>query len=294
MKDPVLVATDGSRAAGPALRLAAALAARDDVPVELVSVVPPLTEVPVPLPHREELEQAHALGVAQRVREQFHDILGPKDWPLHLRVGRPAAAICEVARQRDASLIILGLSRPDPELGSTAVDVIQLADRPVLCAREGKLPAVAVVGIDFRPGALLAARHALRLIGPEGVLHLVHVRPRLDFPAALVWDWGESYGTEVAQGFQRMREALEADGAGHIETRTVEGDPADALAAASAELGADLLAVGSEGYMFRGRVVIGRVAQRLVREAPVAVIAIPDRQGEGAETGEKEAVGHPV
>lgn len=294
MKDPVLVATDGSRAAVPALRFAAAYAERDGLPVELVTVVKPLADVPVPLPHRSELEHAHALGVTERVRQQFIDLLGPLIWPLHVRVGRPAAAICEVARARNASLIVLGLARADPEGGSTVLDVIQLADRPVISARDGALPRIAVVGIDFRAGSEQAAREALRLVGRDGALHLVHVRPRLDFPAALVWDWGQSYGGEVAHGFQRLTETLRAEGARDLHTVTVDGDPAEALAAVSAELKADLLAVGSDGYTFRGRVVIGRVAQRLVRDTNLAVIAIPDRQGEAAERGEAEAVGHPL
>lgn len=294
MIDRVLVATDGCRASVPALRLAAAYSERDGIPVELVTVVRPLADVPVHLPHREELEQAHGRGVADRVRAQCRDVLGHDAWPLHVRVGRPAAAICEVARERDASLIVLGAARPDPEGGTTAVEVIQLADRPVLATPHGGLPTVAVVGIDFRQGSLRAALQALRFVGPAGQLHLVHVRPRLDFPAALVWDWGESYGNEVASGFKRLEDALAEAGAGAVSTAMVEGDPAPALAAVSAELKADLLAVGSDGYTFRGRVVIGRVAQRLLRESPLAVVAIPDREGPNAALEESLAVGHPL
>lgn len=294
MKNRVLVGTDGSRASAPALRVAAAYAEREGAPVELVSVVRPLADVEIALPHREELEQAHARGIGDRVRAQVRDLVGATDWPLHVRVGRPAAAICEVAREREASLIVLGGARADPDGGTTALEVMQLADRPVLSSRAGSIPRNAVVGIDFRSGSLRAALEALRLVGPEGTLHLVHVQPRLDFPAALVWAWGETYGSEVAQGFERLTTALAEAGARDVATRTVEGDPAAALATESAALGADLLAVGSDGYTFRGRVVIGRVAQRLVREAPLAVLAIPDREGAGAALGEAAAVGHPV
>ena len=291
---PVLVATDGSRAALPALRLAAAYAKREGIPVELVSVIRPLADVPVQLPHREELEQAHAQGVAQRVRTQVRDALGTVDWPLHVHVGRPGAAICQVARDLDASIVLLGTTRTDPDGGSTALEVVQLADRPVFTTRDGKLPSKAVVGIDFRSSSLHAALEAYRLVGPRGSLHLVHVCPKLDFPAALVWAWGRTYECEVAAGFERLMAALRQAGAGEVTTRTVEGDPAAALTAVSQELDADLLAVGSDGYMFRGRVVIGRVAQRLMLEAPIAVLAIPDRDGENAALAEAAAVGHPL
>jgi nucleotide-binding universal stress UspA family protein len=273
LTDPVLVATDGGRTAANALRFAAAYAGREGVPIEIVSVVEPLTDVPMPLPHRGELEQANARGVADRVREHLRDVVGPVSWPIHVRIGRPAPAICQVARERNARVIVLGVEPKKADGNATAVELIQLAEKPVLTAPGTGLPHTAIVGVDFRRSSSTAAREALRLVGPDGTLHLVHVRPSLDFPAASVWDWEQCYGFAVASGFQRIVNAL--GGEARIERHTVDGDPVSALLEKADELDADLLAIGSDGYTCRGRVVIGRVAQRLVRESTVAVLATP-------------------
>ncbi|NIP82903.1 MAG: universal stress protein, partial [Gemmatimonadetes bacterium] len=179
MKDPLLVATDGGHEAATALQFAAALSAQRDVPVEVISIVEPLSDLPMPLPHREELEMAHARGVADRVRQHVREIVGPVPWPIHVRLGRPAPAICTVARGRSASMVVLGVDESTGGGNAIAVELLHLADKPVLIAREGTVPRSAVVGIDFRPSSLRAADEAGRLLGEGGVLHLVHVEPSL-------------------------------------------------------------------------------------------------------------------
>ena len=275
MTDLLLVATDGGRTAANALRFAAAYSEREGVSVEIVSVVEPLADLPMPLPHREELEQAHARGVAERVREHLYDAVGRVAWPIHVRLGRPAPAICQVARERAARVLVLGIEPRKPDGNSTAVELIHLAEKPVLTAPDSALPRTAVVGVDFRRSSFCAAGEAQRLLGPGGVLHLIHVQPALDFPAASVWHWESCYEGAVHAGFDRIAAELRAAGAAEVHTYLTEGEPAAVLLARADELAADLVAVGSDGYSCRGRVVIGRVAQRLVREAPAAVLATP-------------------
>lgn len=281
MPDLVLVATDGGRAAASALRIAAAYAEAEGVAIEVIAVVESLSELPMPLPHRDELEQAHARGVAERVRDQLRHVIGPTDWPVHVRLGRPAPAIFKTAVSRGASLVILGLESRKPEGNSTAAELLHLADVPVLVTQDGRAPRTAVVGVDFRPSSLRAGRAALRLIGSAGTLHLVHIQPTLDFPAAVVWDWGNRYGSAIAVGFERLRAALEESGrAGPIEVHTRSGDTATELLAIAEELGAELLAIGSDGYVCNGRVVVGRVARRLIVDPPLPLLAMPVQAAE--------------
>lgn len=276
MPDLVLVATDGGRAAASALRFAAAYAEAEGVAIEIIAVVESLSELPMPLPHRDELEQAHARGVAERVRDQLRHVIGPTDWPVHMRLGRPAPAIFQAALSCRASLVILGLESRKPEGNSTAAELLHLADIPVLVTQDGRAPRTAVVGVDFRPSSLRAARAALRLIGTTGTLHLVHIRPSLDFPAAAVWDWGDCYEAAVAVGFERLGAALrEASRSVEIQTHTRAGDPANELLEVAEELGAELLAIGSDGYVCNGRVVVGRVARRLIVDPPLSLLAMP-------------------
>ena len=272
---PLLVATDGGRSAGHAMHFAAGLAERTGAAVEVVAVMESLAAGPVDLPHREELEKAYARGVAERVTAQLNEELGDVSWPTHLRVGRPAAVIAEVARERDASFILLAMDGERSECHPTGTELIQLCDRPILHVKGPELPKTAVVGIDFRESSLEAAHAAAGLVGPEGTVHLVHVQPRLDFPAAMVWDWSECYGTEVADGFRRLREALAATGFGRVEEHVGDGDPATELIRYARAVDADLLAIGGDGYLFRGRILMGRVAQQLVREATVTVLTTP-------------------
>lgn len=274
MKDPVLVATDGGAEAAHALQFAAAYATTDDIPVEVVSVVAPLSDLPMPLPHREELEHAHAQGVADAVRRHVRDIVGPVAWPVHVSIGRPAPAICTTARKRSARLVILGMDAEQGEGNATAVELLHLADRPVLVAQAGRLPANVVVGIDFRPSSLRAASLALQMLRSGGSVHLVHVKPSMDFPAASVWDWGQCYQCAVESGFQSLVTRLSDRGV-EATSEVRAGDPAEVLMAVAEERDADLLAIGSDGYICNGRVVVGRVARAVLGRSPVPVLASP-------------------
>ncbi len=54
----------------------------------------------------------------------------------------------------------------------------------------------------------------------------------------------------------------------------LEGAPADALAAAAAETGADLLVVGSHGHSALGRWLLGSVADRLSDRTPIPLLVV--------------------
>ncbi len=279
MAEPLLLATDGGRTAASALRFAAAFAEVEGVPVEVVSVVEPLSELPMPLPHRSELENAHALGVADRVREHVRDVVGPVDWPVHVRLGRPAPAICDAAKARGARMVVLGVDASKPDGTSTAMELLHLTETPVFIARDGALPTSALVGIDFRTAAADAARAALQIVGLKGELHLAHVSPSMDFPAASVWDWGGCYRCAVEDGFNALVAELKETGATSVTCHTLTGDPVAELLRLSEELGVGLLAFGSDGYICNGRVVVGRVARRLIAEARTAILATPVASG---------------
>lgn len=258
-----------------ALGFAAAFGAAQGIPVEVVSVVEPLSDLPMPLPHREELESANARAVAARVRQLIRDTVGSVDWPVHVRLGRPAPAICTTARSRGARMVVLGVDASRGEGNSVAVELLHLAEKTVLVAHGPGMPRVAVVGVDFRSSSLRAAEEAVRLVGSDGVIHLVHVRPPLDFPAASVWDWGRCYECAVAGAFDSLADALARVGAGEIRHQCRSGDPADELMTVATEVKADLLAIGSDGYICNGRVIVGRVARNVLANAPISVLATP-------------------
>jgi nucleotide-binding universal stress UspA family protein len=278
----VLFATDGAKAGLTALRFLVALAKERDVEVEVISVVEPVSDLPMGLPHRAELEHANAQGVANRVRGQIREVAGLADWPVHVRLGRPAPAICDLARGGRCDLILLGLEGRRAETDSTPLEILHLADAPVLVVRGATLPRSAVVGVDFRSSAVAAARAAARLLGPGGTLHLIHVEPFLDFPAASVWDWSGNYDCAVGSAFADLIAQLGDCGVTDIRTRVRIGDPAVELGQAAVDLDADLLAIGSEGYCSHGRVVVGRVARRLLADPPLSILVMPVKPDSGA------------
>ena len=258
------------------IALAAEYAGQRGLDVEVVSVVEPLSDLPMPLPHREELEQAHARGTAEKVREHVRDTVGSVPWPIHVRLGRPAPAICTTARERHARMVVLGMdSGAGPEGNPTAVELLHLAEKPVLVARDGKLPRSAVVGVNFHASSIRAAEEAVRLLGDGATIHLVHVRPSLDFPAASVWGWEPCYECAVETAFDRLVDQLDDMATVEVERYRRDGDPVEQLMEAAAELGADLLGIGSDGYICNNRVVVGRVARKLLADAPVPVLATP-------------------
>jgi nucleotide-binding universal stress UspA family protein len=272
---PLLVATDDGRMTTSALSFAATYGTERRVPVEVVAFVEPLSDLPMPLPHRDELEEAHARGVDQGIRTHIRDTVGATNWPVHVRMGRPAPVIATVARERDAGMILLAVDPNGTQGSAIAVELLHLTDQPVLFVHGGALPRIAVVGVDFSEASTRAAKDAARLVGPDGVIHLVHVKPSLDFPAASVWGWEPCYACAVDTAFDRLARQLADDGAGSVERHYRSGEPVQELLAAAEEVDADLLAAGSDGYMCDGRVVVGRVARRLVAEATISVLAMP-------------------
>ncbi len=289
--EPLLVATDGGRTAASALEWAAAYSAARAVPVEVVSVVEPLSDLPMPLPHRDELEQAHARGVAERVRKHVRDSVGVVSWPVHVRLGRPAPAICTTARDVSARLVVLGVDPKHPDGNATAVELLHLAEKPVLVARAGTLPEVAVVGVDFRPASVRAAHLVVDLMGDAGTIHLVHIQPALDFPAASVWGWEPCYEDAVDAAFEEVAADLRERGASNVVYHRRPGPAAEELMVAARELEADLVAIGSDGYICNGRVVVGRVARRVLAESKIAVLATPVATREDGELDARTAPG---
>lgn len=64
------------------------------------------------------------------------------------------------------------------------------------------------------------------------------------------------------------------DGKAPYETLIASGDPADGILAAIGDSGADLIVMGTHGRTGISRVLLGSVAERVVRESPVPVLTV--------------------
>ncbi len=140
------------------------------------------------------------------------------------------------------------------------------------------IPRRILVPTDFSPGAERALRLALRLgawFGAE--IHLLHVHVLLD--DSRLTDGNRSAVEQMlAEGEAAARHALSerADGTKldvttHVVRRLA---PAEAIAEAAAELGCDLVTIGSHGHRGLKSWLLGSVTEEVVRTAPVPVLTV--------------------
>jgi len=139
-----------------------------------------------------------------------------------------------------------------------------------------------IVGVDLSPSSDIAIGHAIDLARAEHaelVLVLVDAIPDVPDsipPSAVVA--ARAYSQRLGARLDEDTLALDAlrtkfTGRGvEISQRVVDGYPDEALPKIAAELEADAIVVGSHGRTGLKRVLLGSVAERVVRLAPCAVM----------------------
>jgi nucleotide-binding universal stress UspA family protein len=133
---------------------------------------------------------------------------------------------------------------------------------------------------DFSLYSIRAFRHATtlaRLFRAE--LTVLHVIPTfapygVESPLYSMPSWTSPGLTREAEG-EMARFVQSASEAGvSLKTRIVEGHPANEIQALAAALPADLIVVGTHGQGGFERFVLGSVAEKVIRSAPCAVLAV--------------------
>jgi len=276
----IVVATDGLPQSRGALAVASAIAQERHSSVHVIAVQQSsnivgsdgqiLLDPNVAAAQRADLRRR---VLAQSDRSGFAD-------DLELLTGEPARVITDVATDRAAQLIIVGLGRHqlvDRVFGDeTALKVVRLSRVPVLAVPDGciAIPRHAILGVDFSEGSMRAAREVLGLLADGGVLELVHVTPRerLLFDA---WVSREEYARFIRHSFTRFRGRLTAPRGITISDMVLSGDPARELLSYADRMDADLVAAGSHGHGFVSRLIIGSVTTKLLRCANCPVLITP-------------------
>jgi len=142
---------------------------------------------------------------------------------------------------------------------------------------------VVVAGYDGSPASRAAVLEAVRRVGADGCLYIVHAyRIPTDY-------WATGYYQvlldEVAKQARKLMERLPDDipalAGVHWHAELFSGQPAEAIANVAAARGADEILVGSRGYG-RARALLGSVSHELIHLARCPVTVIPERAVEAA------------
>jgi nucleotide-binding universal stress UspA family protein len=115
-------------------------------------------------------------------------------------------------------------------------------------------------GLAKAAGATLALVHAYAVPAPVGDFL---VTPK---------DLGTLASGEAERTMRRWQEEAERRVGGPVKTAVVAGDPASEIIRFARAEAADLVVVGTHGRTGLKRLVIGSVAERVVREAPCPVL----------------------
>jgi nucleotide-binding universal stress UspA family protein len=132
-----------------------------------------------------------------------------------------------------------------------------------------------VVPWDFSEMSLAALKHSLAMAGDRSKLRVVHV-------GEVIAGYESEYATyaiteeeiqkDVVKSFQQTT-TTHHELAG-IEIITLFGDPGTILTDYADEIGADLIVISSHGRTGLSRLLIGSVAERVVRLAGVPVLVL--------------------
>ena len=136
-----------------------------------------------------------------------------------------------------------------------------------------------MVATDFSPTSKEALEYGRMLAERFGVpLHLVHVCEQPAMAAA----WSDGYSLMLADLEKEVRKEAEQRLASMIApgwkipvtTEVLNGSPARTLVEAAREHGVSLIVMGTHGYSGLAHVVLGSVAERVVRTAPCPVLTV--------------------
>jgi nucleotide-binding universal stress UspA family protein len=290
----ILVPVDFSKPATAALGHATALAKEHRARIEVLHVVEalgyaPMLAVSVDMEELREMHEAHARKQLDRIAAELREQRVRATTVI--KVGRPSAAIAERAKNDGADLVVMATQGrhfvQHLLLGSVAERVVRAAPCPVLTVRAGVRPRNemrrVLTATDFSATSAAARDYAVALAHGSGaelvVLHAVE-------PIALA---GDVYGfTTSATMYEAVDKAARQTLAGVVaEARKnrglrvrgvlVSGAATTSIVDAAKKLRADILVLGTHGHSGLDHLLLGSVAERVVRTAPVPVLTVRGR-----------------
>jgi len=128
-----------------------------------------------------------------------------------------------------------------------------------------------LVPIDYSDDARLALDVGREIVDSSGTLHVVHV-----FPPPPVGTVVPATSSEErsAHGLSHLQQFLHQAGVVDVTPHVREGDPGHEIVNLAEKLKADIVVMPSHGRTGLAHVLIGLVAERVVRLAPCPVLVL--------------------
>lgn len=131
-----------------------------------------------------------------------------------------------------------------------------------------------VVPWDFSPMSRSALEAALEMVDDPNNIEVIHVMP---FPAQtqygvdLAWLNQDNVRDEVTQSFQQVSSEI---GTADLKFTVMFGDPGSTISDFAKSKKAGLVVISSHGHTGLSRLLLGSVAERVVRLSPCPVLVL--------------------
>jgi nucleotide-binding universal stress UspA family protein len=154
---------------------------------------------------------------------------------------------------------------------------------------DGEAMKTIVAAVDFSnatPGVLETAGKLAKAFGAQ--LHLIHIiEPQVpytaygftpdEFPAVPIYD--DEVRIRAGRKLEELRTQLGVEIPG-VNTQLVDGSPLHATIDYVKEVGADLVILGAHGHGVVASLLLGSVAEGMVRKAVVPTLIVPAAEAE--------------
>lgn len=281
----LLVGTDFSEYANRAFSAAMNLAAQFNARIELLHVI----ETPVsffepyavafPSTWLDDMRQRHRELLAEQI--QLANRRGIEA-QAHVLDGNPASIIAREAVALSADWVVIGSHGhgrlKQALLGSVAERIVRESQCNVLTVQDEKPPEKLLVGTDLSRHSDYALTIAAELAHEfEATLELVHA---IHVPVPFVTPYEtvipetviEAAFDGAEQDLRRLARELARDL--EVQTAVLAEPPHSALCDAAERDKADLIIVGSHGHSGLKHIMLGSVAERVLRNAPCSVLTV--------------------
>jgi nucleotide-binding universal stress UspA family protein len=298
MKPPLLIlcATDLSADADLAVETASDLARLFGARLVFVHAVPYPAPAQVLFPHLVKGTTDRLMAVSrvasETVAQRVAGLTGRtvEDIDVRVDVGAPDEVIVETAEESHAELLVIGVAGSDSEgkgLGASALRIARHAHCPVLVVRKGpsKGPILAATDLsDPAQGALaIASLLSAKMGEPMVALHVVDYSPVVVVPEAFgpgipIPVPEDEHKAILKAAGDRLVEAL-AKVEARADRLVEEGSPPERIVAVAEQIEARLVVAGTAGGGGLRRMLLGSVAEDVLRLAPCSVLVVRHKPG---------------